>query len=218
MKKNQIVIGVIAGLVIVFLVSSFVVEKRLQDVRIMLDEKISAQEVSVSEMALTFSQGGVSAEAVSIIPDCTSDQITEYDNLLSSLDKGLARQSLMELDVLFKQCGNIAAARRAVMSLQLVSEIEMLDLLVSERKALGKYENPNLDIAKWNDLAEKETQISESFSQLVSEQGKIITALMEDIPATSVTVENIRATAQKVRESLNAVTADAYDLRAELIN
>lgn len=218
MKNNQIIIGIIAGLVIVFIASSFVVEKRLQDARTNLDDKISSQEAKAVEMALIFSQGGITSEAANIVPECTNAEATQYDDLLSSLDKGLSRQSLEQLSILFKQCGNTVASRRAIMSLQLSKEVELLGFLVSERQSLGGYDEPALDIEKWNELVAMESEISHSFSQLVVEQGRIITALMENIPATSVTVENIRSTAQKVRESLNSVTAEAYELRAELVN
>lgn len=218
MKKNQIIAGLVVGMLVIYLVSNLIVDKRLESLRLDLDNKIQEHTLVAEGMVKQFSSGGVTNEAVSIAQDCPVADTNEYDTLLSSLDGGLQRTDLNRLDVLFKQCGHIASTRRAVMAIQFNAEVNLLSHLVEQRNMLGKYDIEKSNIEKWESLAGKEIEIGNSFGRLVNEQGRIISALVENVSPTSITVENIRASAQSVRESLNSVTSEAFKLRSELTN
>lgn len=216
MKKNQIIAGVVVGLLVIYLTSNLIVDKKLQGLRSDLDTKIEEQTKKAVEMTNFFSNGGVTDEAAKIAQDCPVGDTNEYDTLLSGLDNGLAKNDLNRLDTLFKQCGSVTSNKRAVMAIQFESNIALLSQLVEQRNMLGKFDIEKTNIDKWETLADREMEISNSFSRLVIEQGRIISAMVENVSPTSITVENIRASAQAVRESLNSVTSEASKLRSEL--
>lgn len=216
MKKNQIIAGVVVGLLVIYLTSNLIVDKKLNGLRADLDTKIEEQTKVAVEMTKFFSQGGITEEAMKIAQDCPVGDTNEYDTLLSSLDNGLVKSDLNRLDTLFKQCGSVTSTKRAVMAIQFESNIALLSQLVEERNLLGKFDIENTNIDKWELLSTKEMEISNSFSRLVIDQGRIISAMVENVSPTSMTVENIRASAQAVRESLNSVTSEAFELRSEL--
>lgn len=216
MKKNQIIAGIVVGLLVIYLTSNLIVDKKLNALRSDLDTKIEEQTKVAVEMTNFFSKGGVTDEAAKIAQDCPVGDTNEYDTLLSALDNGLVKSDLNRLDTLFKQCGSVASTKRAVMAIQFESNIALLSQLVEQRNTLGKFDIENTNIDKWESLSTKEMEISNSFSRLVIEQGRIISAMVENVSPTSMAVENIRASAQAVRESLNSVTSEAFELRSEL--
>lgn len=218
MNKKQLLIGAVTAILGVILVSSLVVEKRLSDLRTHLDSRIAEQTTVVGEVAQALAKNTINEDLVKIIPECSTEESTVYDTLLSSLDKGLSAVELVKLDALFAKCGDVVAARRAGMSLLLNRETALLEELVVERDLLGDFKSEETNIEKFVKLAEAEQKVSVQFMTLVQAQGKIIAALKANIPATAVSVESIRAEAQVVREELDRLIVEVTTLRADLFN
>src|SRR3989344_1954460 len=199
MNRNQIIGGLIAGLLIVYVSASVVVEKRMYDLRLNTDASYEVQEEAVVATAKLLSQGAANEAIAQVVSECPLSEMSRYDDLLSSLDKGLARADLVALETLFNRCGDTASSRRAGMALLLGSEVDVETL------------------TGWQTLSQKEKEISVLFSKLVIAQGEIIKALLNNVAPTEITVENIRASAQKVREDLSVLTGEASTLRKTLI-
>ena len=216
MNRNQIIGGLVVGLLVVYVSASVVVEKRMYDVRLHVDTKYEVQKEEVKATAKLLSQGAANDAIAQVVPECPSGEISQYDELLSSLDKGLARPDLEALETLFNRCGSVTSGRRAGMALLLEKEVEVLTLLSEQKKVLGSEVDGDM-VSDWQTLAQKEKEISKLFSQLVLAQGAIIAALLDNVAPTEMAVENIRAGAQKVREDLNVLTGEASALRATLI-
>ncbi len=217
MKNKQTVYGVAVGILLVFICSSLVVEKRLHDIRSAYDTLIIETEAAAVEVAREIGRGGVLANVKEIIHECPSDKNLQYDELLASLDKGLTTAELRTLTELFNQCGSIPATRRAVMSLLLEQKVTLLEEGVSQRSLLGKenYEDARLD--SWKSLVAKEKEISTQFYALVALQSNIINALMNGETASSETITTIQTEVQVVQQKLAAATAEASQLRSALV-
>ena len=216
MNRNQIIGGLIAGLLIVYVSASVVVEKRMYDLRLLIDTKYEVQQDTVIETAKLLSQGAANEAITQVVPECPLAEISRYDDLLSSLDKGLARADLEALETLFNRCGDTASSRRAGMALLLEKEVEFLSQLSEQKAQLGTDVDADM-LLDWQTLSQKEKEISQLFSKLVIAQGEIINALLNNVAPTEITVENIRASAQKVREDLSVLTGEAAALRKTLI-
>jgi len=217
MNRNQIIAGMIAGLIIVYVSASIVVEKRLHDLRLQVDGQYEAQQELVLETARLLSKGSVNEVVAEIVPECPSGDSLRYDDLLSVLDKGLNRTDLASLQTLFNRCGDVASSRRSGMSLYLSDQVGFLTQLSSLRILLGMDVDTE-SLSDWVILVEKEREISRLFIKLVSAQGSIIDTLVDNVTPTDAAVENIRASAQIVREDLNVLTGEASELRKKLIN
>jgi len=216
MNRNQIIGGLIAGVLIVYVSASVVVEKRLYDLRLHVDTAYEVQQELVTQTAKLLSQGAANEAIVAVVPECPSGDALRYDDLLSALDKGLSRPDLLSLQTLFNRCGDVASSRRSGMSLLLSREVAFLTQLSKQKSLLGS-EVDEERLSDWQTLAEKEREISALFSKLVLAQGTIIDSLSDNVAPTAMTVENIRASAQKVREELNVLTGEASQLRSTLI-
>lgn len=216
MNRNQIIAGLIAGLLIVYVSASVVVEKRMYDLRLLIDTKYEVQQETVIETAKLLSQGAANEEIAAVVRECPVGEISEYDELLASLDKGLTRAQLETLETLFNRCGDVTSSRRAGMALLLEKEVEFLTQLSEQKAKLGTDVDTDM-LADWQTLSQKEKEISQLFSKLVIAQGEIINALLNNVAPTEITVENIRASAQIVREDLSVLTGEAAALRKSLI-
>jgi hypothetical protein len=216
MNRNQIIGGLIAGVLIVYVSASVVVEKRLYDLRLHVDTAYEVQQELVIQTAKLLSQGAANEAIAAVVPECPSGDALRYDDLLSTLDKGLSRPDLLALQTLFNRCGDVASSRRSGMSLILSQEVAFLTQLSKQKGLLGS-EVDEGRLSDWQNLVEKERQISALFSKLVLAQGAIIDSLSDNVAPTAMAVENIRASAQKVREELNVLTGEASVLRSALI-
>jgi hypothetical protein len=218
MNKKHLLIGVITAIIGIIAVSGVVVEKRLSDLRDHLEARILEQSTVVSGVATALAQNITSPEFTKIVPECSVEESTVYDTLLSSLDKGLSPVELSKLDVLFDKCGGVVAARRVGMSLTLANETSLLKELTAERVLLGDYKSEEAKVEQFVKLSETENEISQQFMKLVQAQGQIIAALQANIPSTAVSLESIRSEAQVVREELERLTVEVSKLRGELLD
>lgn len=216
MKNKQVILGVLIGLVAMYALSSFVVQKRLSDLHTHLETKIEEQENIVKELALEIGRGDVSEKIEAVIKACPSAEATQYDILLSSLDKGLTKSDMQTLTVLFNRCGDIPASRRAGMTLLLEREVSFLNEMMQQRELLGYYNLDESTIADWKELVQKEQEISSLFLDLVDAQERIITALVLTGSPTGESIEAIQADATRIREKLSSISVEAAQLRTSL--
>jgi hypothetical protein len=217
MNRKQLLIGLLIGGILAYVVSDLIVDKRLHDLQTALDTEIEIQSAELQNIASVLGSGGSVPDINAFIKECPSAEMTQYDTLLSALDKGLSKYQLTELYKLFNRCGDTAASRRAGTALLLEKQVDLYTQLVTQRAALGSYEESVNTLSKWNLLVEKEKNISALFYSLVVAQEEILVALMENVSPTSLLVENIRARAQTVREELSVATQEVSELRATLI-
>ncbi len=217
MKRKDLVAGIVIGAVVVFFISSFISRGHIKQTINYYNEGISSQTETVKDVAKLLGRGAATTQIEFVVPECPLDQMVAYDSLLSALDNGLTRPQLEELDELFNICGDVAANRRSGTALQLTYEVSLLRTYTEGKALLTGSKLEDTNIAKWEELAKKETEIANLFVRLVQSQDAIITTLLTGVSPTSINVENIRATAQKLREDLNAVAGEASTLRAELL-
>jgi hypothetical protein len=218
MKRKDLVVGLLIGVLVMFLVNNFIAKSAINDTISYYETNISSQETKLKDVAKLLGRGAATSEIEFIVPECPLDEMVAYDSLLASLDNGLNKTQLMELSDLFNYCGDVAANRRSGAALQLEYEIEILKSYIEGRAMLGGKKVEDTDLKKWEDLAKKEREIAELFVRLVQSQDAIITTLLTGVSPTSINVENIRATAQKLREDLNVAVGEASQLRSSLLN
>jgi hypothetical protein len=216
MQKKELLTGIVLGVIVIFAASQYVVSKRMQALDEVTAIELATQVESATEISKLLARGAAIGEVEQLIPECVVDEMVAYDSLLSNLDKGLSYNDLSRLKELFAVCGSVAAQRRSVMTLILGERVEGIASLVAQKEASG-YDVAEYKLAEWEDLARKEKNISQLFVSLVDAQESIIVALLRNVPATSMTVENIRASAQALREEMITLTEEVTILRAALV-
>lgn len=216
MNNKQVTIGVLAGIVLVFIFSSLVVEKRLSDAKDALRTASNEQELKVMTIAKDLGEGRAVefAKSQNVITDCKSEESMEYDALLSALDTGLNSADLQNLKNLFNHCGSIPAASRAFMVYALEQEVETLEFLISQQELLGGSDREQIALSAWRDLVAKEKEVNTQFYALVAIQGKIIDALKSN---SGEDIESIQSEAQVVQQKYAAAIAAASELRSTLV-
>lgn len=216
MKNKQIVIGAVAGIVLVFIFSTLVVEKRLSDTKTASLQLITAQEERVTTLAKDIAAGKAVefARSQEVITECPIDQSQRYDQLLSSLDTGLTQPELLTLKNLFNQCGSIPAVSRAFMTYLLEQEVETLAVLMEQQELLGEDLTSEINLTAWRDLVVKEKEIKIQFYALVALQGKIIDALQV---GTQEDIEVIQNEVQEVQQKYATAIVEASELRTTLV-
>lgn len=213
MNNKQVTIGVVTGIILVFVFSSLVIEKRLSDTRAAFSVAAADQVQKVKDVAKDLGEGKAVefAKSNSVITDCTSEEGQKYDALLSALDTGLSNAELETLKNLFNHCGAIPAASRSFMVYALEQEVETLGFIISQQEKLGAVDESNL--ADLRNLVNKEKEVNTQFYALIAIQGKIIDTLQSN----NGDIETIKSEAQMVQQKYAAAIADASNLRSTLV-
>lgn len=216
MNKKTLIIGGMIGILGVYFISAAVVSSRTSD---MVSKLIAAEAVAqndIKTIARELGRGASTEQVDLIVGGCTFDEQSNYDTLLSQLDKGLERAKLIELSDLFNVCGSVAATKRSSMVALLSAKQSELETISTLKSTLtGEVSESEVT---WSDLVRVETEISQTYNQLVTAQGRIISALLRNVAPTELTIESIRATAQTNREKLSQLTGEASKIRQGLIN
>ncbi len=215
-KNKQIIVGVVVGAVCIYLIASLVVEKKLHNTQVYLDNQLKSQTEDLQQLSLLVARGGVSESVEKFIPECESSDRVAFDALLSSLDKGLSMTELQKLESLFDKCGRIFANRRAAMVLEFDREINNFEQTLLIKSMLVDDKNTDTGIIEWKKLFEKEENISNKFLALVSIQEQIIESLLTGETISSLKIEVIRKQADAIMTELTAITKEASDLRTAL--
>ncbi len=218
MKNKQLILGAIVGAAIIYLLSSMVIDNKLESLKTHLDEKINSHIISAENIAKIIGRGGeVSEEIALTIPECPANEMSQYDSLLSSLDKGLSKYELQGLNILFKRCGDKFASRRAGMVLLFEYEILNLSELISEREILGDYSVLDTNLEKWEALVKEEKEVSRLYFELVNAQRQIISILADEGESIS-TVEEIQSEVARIKSEMTVATTKTFELRESLIS
>jgi hypothetical protein len=217
MTKKQIFIGVVTVVILAFLVSHIVVERRLSILRESLDLKLSEQKTLLEEVARTTGRGSANKQVLQLIPGCSADDGNKFDELLSSLDRGLNKTELTTLRELFNICGNTPALRRQAMVNQFERELVDYQSLRDEREKLGRFDSNEETQDKWQELLVAEKKIGDLFYQLVTVQSEIINGLLYTSDLSTNEIEMAKAKAVSIKNELNEITLTASGLRLELI-
>lgn len=209
--------GIILGVLIIYFLSTAISDKKLNSVKILLDNEIENQIILIKELASITGRGGGNDLADAVIPKCPIESRQKFDALLASLDKGLKNSELVELNNLFNQCGYVFIAQRTVMLSQLQREVEIIEQMILQRSVLGESENPATDISKWKELVSLEKNIRDEFEELVMVQRQIILTLMDVNDLTAKEIIELRDKASSIKGKLIVVTERASKLRSELL-
>lgn len=214
--NKQVIIGVLAGVLLVYLTAGLVVSNKLSSLENYLDTKISDQETKLNQLAAIAGRGGSNEFTENYVKDCPAEERKKFDNLLSSLDTELSFADLRELDNLFVFCGSVYADRRASMVAQLKQEVEVLDVYVTERELLDDDYKENSPIPKWNELLAGEEEIKDLFYEQVGIQNEIIKMLLSGKAVNSSKVTELQDKAGQVQGKLSSATEKTSGLRSEL--
>lgn len=219
LKKYQyLVVGIIFGLIVVYALAQQVVNSRLSEFRVDLDKDLEVAESDVVDLAKLISQGGVNSMAANVMQDCSANERIEFDDKLGKLDKGLSQNELADLDRLFSRCAPVSAIHKAVMTMQLRQEIQILENLVAQRKLLGEYTEKDEALMSWNDLLNKEERLSDLSFSLVSLQKEIIDVLSTGVKANSAEAEALRIKGQDLRNEITSTVAELVEIRKNLFD
>lgn len=204
-------------LLVLYFVTSGIIDSRFTDLENSTEVTIANQQTLLVAIAETTSRNGADSVTESIIKDCSVTERIEFNNLLGSLDKGLSRSELLELERLFGRCGSFSADRKAVMVSRLSRETEIYKEYVAY---LSKIRNEDVaadyNVAGWEKLSEEEVKQSEFFTRLVLLQDQIISSLLDGNSATSDEIMLILQEVQDVRGSRLVANQQAAKIRAEL--
>lgn len=217
LKKYKLLILLILFVAAVGLVSSYIVNERLENLEATTRIQIAEQKALLSTIAETTARNGADSITESIVRDCAIDDRSRFDTLLSSLDSGLPRFELIELEQLFGSCGSFYAERKAVMVARLSREIEIYESYVIQLAEItGDDEAESQRLAEWQKLSEGEQNQSVLFTQLVRAQKEIIDTLLSGKSATSDEIVTILTNVREIREALLMAKTQADTVRADL--
>ncbi len=222
-RKNsgriKILIALLAGIAVVYFLVSFAVNERLSDLQLETRVLISEQETLLAAIAETTARNGADEITEQIIIDCSLQERTRFDELLSDLNNGLNRTQLIELERLFGRCGGFFAERKAVMVSRLDREIEIYANYVEQLSNLsGEDKTVEYKVNEWKELAQLEVKQSELFADLVTSQDEIISTLLAGNSPTSEEIQTILQAVNETQETLLVTRTQASTIRSTLVS
>jgi len=219
-KSNiKLVIAFLIGVGVVFLIVSFVVNQRLTELQLQTRLLISDQEILLVTIAETTARNGADEVTERIIRDCSNSERTQFDQLLSNLNKGLTKAQLVELERLFGRCGNFFSERKSVMVSRFEREIQIYETFVEQLNNLSGRDNfDEYQVPEWKQLAELETKQSRLFSELVTVQDTIISLLLNGNLPESDEIAEASQKASNIQETLAVTNAQASKIRSTLVS
>lgn len=218
LTENKIyLVGILCGILLVFVVSELTAQKRLSNFNQTLDQQIAKHLEELSVLATAIGQTTGNDEANSLFPACPSGENGEYENLLSRLDNGLSQAELSRLEVVFANCAGTVAGRRLSLAYQLDRHTQALADL-AKLEAVNKAKTIDLaQLVKWQELSTTEQKIGSELSEVTNLQKQIILALKSGLAKESEEVDGLRVDAHNLLAVMAEDIAVAAELRAELI-
>ena len=127
----------LAGIALVYFIVSAAVNERLSDLQLETKILISEQETLLASIAEITARNGADKVTEQIIVDCSTTERIRFDELLGSLNRGLNRSELTELERLFGRCGNFFSQRKSVMVSRFQREVEIYETFVLQLSSLS---------------------------------------------------------------------------------
>lgn len=216
-SKYKALLLLLAILVVAFLISSYIVNQRMQTFEASSRVQLAEQQALLSTIAETTARNGADSITESIVRDCPVDDRSRFDTLLGSLDRGLARYELAELEQLFSSCGTFYAQRKAVMVARLSREIEVYESYVAQLSDItGKDQSDSYQLVTWQQLVAGEETQSQQFNALVQSQKEIIDTLLSGKSASSEEIIAILNVVRETKEALLLAKTRTGELRSGL--
>jgi len=213
--RTLLIVTVSAVVMYIFVTS--VQNNRLYELELVTRAQIAEQETTLVAIAEIVARNGADAVTESIVKDCTLAERTEFNALLGSLNSGLARSELVELERLFGRCGSFFAERKSVMVARLSREIGVYESFIEQAATIaGRDVSGDFKLAGWQTLSELETKQSDLFSELVQLQDEIIVALLTQEEGRATSLTDIQDRVTEVQENLTLANKQAATVREEL--
>jgi hypothetical protein len=206
----------LGGLLIAYVIAMFIANHRLEATEQVIQNQLLGQLALVSSIAEITARNGADAVTESIVQNCPMQELSRYNSLLSSLDRGLNAAELAEVEQLHSRCGGFNAERKAAMVARLDRETEILAQYADQLRTLQGSDEYSLPIAKWEQLVELEQTQQVLFTDLVRLQGEIITALRAGDTITSESIVAILGRVQDARDGLELAKTQTDTLRQQL--
>ena len=217
-KNKNLILGTIIGFLLVFAIASLVTEKHLSVYKTLLDDNIAEQIKSLGDLAIVTGRGASNDRAEILVKECRSEERSEFEALLASLNSELNKYELGRLTNLFADCGHVFANRRTSMYLQMQDEFNELKTLVEMRKQFENFDDNSINYSKWEELVRNEEEISKIFQDMVRVQGEIINVLLSGKNVNSEEVNDLLKEAQEIKTKLGEATEKASSIRVSLIS
>ncbi len=194
-----------------------IARERLAELRGELLVQASEQRTLLNTIAETTARNGADTVTERIVIDCTVDERTKFDSLLSRLNDGLPKSDLAVLERLFGRCGSFYAQRKAVMVARLEREVEVYANYVAQLQEVGGVDTEEYKLTVWQSLVEDEKIQSKEFGSLVAQQDSIISALLAGRSPASPEIVSILEEVKRVQQALGSANTNALEKRRELI-
>lgn len=215
-KMTKIVSGCCVFAGVVFLLSSYMVDRHEEDIVNRLTLEIVEQEKTLLSIASITSRDGMDVVGESIIVDCKGTDRSRFDGLLSRLGE-LTFAELTETENLFDKCASFYAQRKAMMVARLVREYEAYSNLIGLLEIVDdEITVASYNLQEWEHLLSLEKVREELYYEQVSIQENIIVSLKEGKTLYDEEITSLVQSAKNVADELIVNDKQAREVRSKL--
>lgn len=210
--------SLLAALVLVVLVISgawWHTKQLKSNMLVEVDAALESYSATIVDLHSKLDQSNASDEVNKVVLDCSSEKRRQFDDRLARLNESLTSDQLNQLELLYYQCADFYAQRRATMALLLAAEIDAYKVLVGVRSSLADSSLQEQYAVRWESIVGKEQEQAKLFRELVVVQGNIISALQSGEMADSTVIRGFLADARKVQDSMGILNSEISQLRQQ---
>lgn len=188
-------------------------EKKTTAYLALSNDLIREQEDTLKGLTNGLKNGGDSYSQAVRINDCSNEDRSKFDSLLSNL-KEQSRTDTLELRDLFNSCAYYYATVQTVSVAKLRREVQVYEDLLKMSKVFNKESSKKLkNITKWKEIVQKETERANLHNELVVIQRDIIDQLLAYKTIQDPDVQSLNAQAREVSENIIFLTKQIDELR-----
>lgn len=214
MQKRMLIAGT---LVLVAVLAHVYIQYKQEKLTNVLEAQILEQQTLLIEIADSASSGSINELTQDVIRDCAVAERTEFDTLLGRLDSGLSTAELIQLERLFGRCGDFFAERKTIVTSRLAREVEIYERYINQLqslKTLPATKEYRLEV--WKEFVASEKQQATLFSELVTQQDRIIKTLLEGKSPQSEEIKAILSEVSETQGMLIVTSKQSADIRSTL--
>lgn len=191
--------GIIFGGFIVFIISSLVINQALSEIKNSLNANIAETSSSILQYESLQSSRQKLALTEELIPSCSNENQSFFDDLLVRLDSGLNSSELTKLQFLIESCGYASVRQERHLQSLISLELDKIDILTNLRESISnvdEIENEIIDIKIRQAVRLEANNLN---YELVKIQQAIVAELMNNLTIESEQIQALLKTASEVK-------------------
>jgi hypothetical protein len=191
--------GIIIGSFIIYIISNLVINQALSEIKNSLDASITESNNTILEYESLQLKRQRLPLTEELIPTCSNQNQSEFDDFLVRLDSGLKSADLSKLQTLIESCGYASVRQERHLQSLISLELKQIDILASLRQSISNIDEVKNKIGDIRIRQIARQEANNLNYELVEIQQAIVAELLNNQSIESEQIQALLETASEVK-------------------